>query len=457
MKFLRDHHLAFVLDTYGGEIAAAVARRTLAGDSLAAKDRPAFLEILAHHGSAQDLRRLVVDEAPAHPELLDTLVDSWPERRIKPALPYAQDLSGMLSSETAAVRIAALRLAGFWRTTEMADDIEALALSRTTAAPIRSVALNSYGSLRGKAATGQLAAVAVEKTAPAAVRNSAVEALAATDITVAADTVLKLVEDSADADDLAPILRPVLSKTNGPGALAGVISDHQLSPEKARKIAGALAGLGRTNRELTAVLNRMLGIKDDAPGGAPEDYDARRVAEIVAAVKAGDGDARRGREVYQLAQLNCVACHQIDGVGGVIGPSLDTVGAGLPLDQIVDSVLYPAAPAEGGIFCHGGDDHRRPGAHRLCRSRDQQRCQHLVARRRDSKTPSGFDPPVEGDERDRDVDAPGTDGVIERATVERSDCLPGFVERLSGDFSIGLAARTALARIFHEGLRVVQK
>jgi putative heme-binding domain-containing protein len=350
VKFFSDRHLAFVLDTYGGEIAAAAARRTLARDSLAVEDRPAFLDILARHGTAEDLRNLVVDEAQAHPELLDTLITAWPGRRIKPAPPYAKELGAFLSGETAPVKIAALRLAGLWRVNELANEIEALALDKQTAPAIRSVALSSYGSLRGKSGAGQLAKVAVEKSTPSVVQNSAVEALAAADIAMAADAVLQLVENSADADDFSPILRPVLSKTTGPAALAKSLESRELAPAKAKKIAGALAGLGRTDGELTGVLNQILGIKDDAPGGAPEDYDAERVARIVAAVTAGKGDAKRGREVYQLAQLNCVACHQINKVGGVIGPSLDTVGAGLPLDQIVDSVLYPARQLKEGYF-----------------------------------------------------------------------------------------------------------
>jgi putative heme-binding domain-containing protein len=45
-----------------------------------------------------------------------------------------------------------------------------------------------------------------------------------------------------------------------------------------------------------------------------------------------------------------VACHQIKKIGGVLGPSLDAVGAGLPLDQIVESVLWPARQLKEGYF-----------------------------------------------------------------------------------------------------------
>lgn len=349
MTFFHPNHLAFALDTYGGEISANVARRTLEKGEIAVAERTAFLGILARNGTADDLLQ-VLDEARSHPDLLAVLVAAWPSRRIKPAAPFAAKLGEFFESKNPVDQSAALRLAGLWRTTELAEDVEAFAFDDKMPTSIRSIALSSYGSLLGKGAAGKLVEVALKKDTPASLRQASVEALAVADITTAADVVLKLVQSSNAADELAPILSPVLSKTTGPPALAKALTGNEVSAPKAQKIAGALAGLGRTDGELTSVLNRILGIKDDAPGGAPEDYDAEAVARIVAAVTAGKGDVKRGREVFLLAQLNCVACHQIDKIGGVIGPSLDAVGAGLPLDQIIDSVLYPARQLKEGYF-----------------------------------------------------------------------------------------------------------
>ena len=50
-----------------------------------------------------------------------------------------------------------------------------------------------------------------------------------------------------------------------------------------------------------------------------------------------------------MAQLACVACHQIGDEGGVIGPSLNGVGAGMPLDQIVESILWPNRQIKEGF------------------------------------------------------------------------------------------------------------
>ena len=64
------------------------------------------------------------------------------------------------------------------------------------------------------------------------------------------------------------------------------------------------------------------------------------VAGLVAEVRA-NGDAKRGAAIFQRAELACITCHSIDGKGGTIGPALDAIGSGQPLDFIIGTVLEP--------------------------------------------------------------------------------------------------------------------
>jgi putative heme-binding domain-containing protein len=80
-----------------------------------------------------------------------------------------------------------------------------------------------------------------------------------------------------------------------------------------------------------------VALKDEPAAGklrATADYVAALVAEVRA-----DGDARAGAEVYQRS--GCIACHAIDGKGGTIGPALDAIGSGQPLDFIIGATLEP--------------------------------------------------------------------------------------------------------------------
>ncbi len=53
------------------------------------------------------------------------------------------------------------------------------------------------------------------------------------------------------------------------------------------------------------------------------------------------GDAKRGAEVFRRAELACTSCHSIEDKGGKIGPPLDAIGSGQPLDFIIGAVLEP--------------------------------------------------------------------------------------------------------------------
>lgn len=352
LTFAKPGHLAFALDTLGGEESAEIARQTLDRDDLPAAERKAFLQILARNGTAEDLRRVFAEESHADSALLDAMVTAWPARRLIPAAPFVAKLAELLKSDDLAVRLAAVQLAGFWRAVDLADDIEHLAFDEKTAPAIRAAAITSLGSLQGKAVAEKLAALVAAKGTPTAIQQTAMDSLVAADLALASQVVVELLQKPRPVASLASLLSPVLARTGGPAALVTALSaaEAKIRPETAQLIAGTLAGLGRTDRELTAVLNDILGIASGAHGGANDDYDAEKVKTIVADVTAGKGDANRGREVFQLAQLNCIACHKIKEVGGIIGPPLDAVGAGLPLDQIVESVLYPNRQLKEGYF-----------------------------------------------------------------------------------------------------------
>jgi putative heme-binding domain-containing protein len=50
------------------------------------------------------------------------------------------------------------------------------------------------------------------------------------------------------------------------------------------------------------------------------------------------------------AALNCIACHRIGSSGGVVGPDLTGVGAGMRPDMIIESVLWPKRQVKEGYM-----------------------------------------------------------------------------------------------------------
>ncbi|HRJ11583.1 MAG TPA: c-type cytochrome, partial [Prosthecobacter sp.] len=107
-------------------------------------------------------------------------------------------------------------------------------------------------------------------------------------------------------------------------------------------LGAVLASAGQSDAALTAALGRILGVKNTQPA-----YDPAWVEALAAEVKTA-GDAEKGRGVYQNPLFGCTACHQIGGQGGIIGPELDAVGRGVPLELLIEAVVWPGRQIKEG-------------------------------------------------------------------------------------------------------------
>lgn len=340
LTFARPEHLAFTLESYGGGAAAELARKALQSD-IDTTTRNRLLAVLAKVGTAADVQTILNQE---HQDisLLNALINDWPKRRLKPAAPFAPRLSELLHSNNQSIQNAAVRLTGLWHTNDLAPAIEKLALNGKTPDALRASALVTLGQLRGKAASATLATlIATEQLSPA-VQQAAISSLTNIDIEAAAKAAAKILSQVTDSETASSILIPFLGKSTGTEVLAGELGKLGLQAEPAQVTAAALSRAGHTALKLSAVLNAAQGLQNTAPA-----YDAAYVQQLAAQVRAS-GDPEKGREVFNLPQTTCVACHQIEGVGGILGPDLTTVGAGLPTDIIIDSVIWPKRQIKEG-------------------------------------------------------------------------------------------------------------
>ena len=62
------------------------------------------------------------------------------------------------------------------------------------------------------------------------------------------------------------------------------------------------------------------------------------------------GDAKNGGVIYN--KIGCAACHALGGVGGTIGPALDAIGTGHPLDFIIGATIEPQREVKEGFECY---------------------------------------------------------------------------------------------------------
>jgi mono/diheme cytochrome c family protein len=83
-----------------------------------------------------------------------------------------------------------------------------------------------------------------------------------------------------------------------------------------------------------------------------DDVSLRKVEyEVIASdePEVVKGDVKRGKKIFTTHPIaNCARCHAVDGVGGVIGPALDTIATRKQEDYILQSLVDPGAViAEG--------------------------------------------------------------------------------------------------------------
>ncbi|HEV7402181.1 MAG TPA: PVC-type heme-binding CxxCH protein [Chthoniobacteraceae bacterium] len=233
------------------------------------------------------------------------------------------------------LRIAALRLAGAWKLSGLLPGLlKATELEETP--DMRRAAIDGLSRLGGQRARARLLALAGEGDLE--IRTAAIAGLTALDLPEAArQAVGALFASNADAETVGALLPAFLERKDGSVILAKQLKQQLPPPLPALAEAGLqqLNALGRHDEELFAVLTEIAGAKKDAMRATPE-----FVAALVKEVRES-GNAKHGEEVFRRAEVTCTACHSVAGKGGTIGPSLDSIGSGQPLDFIIGAVIEP--------------------------------------------------------------------------------------------------------------------
>ena len=96
---------------------------------------------------------------------------------------------------------------------------------------------------------------------------------------------------------------------------------------------------GRRDESLARVLNPV-----DIPKLTSSD-----IPQLIEEVRKR-GNAGRGRQVYERAELACVTCHSIMGAGGKIGPDLGALGTAQPISFIIGAILEPQKEVKEGYI-----------------------------------------------------------------------------------------------------------
>jgi len=357
IRFEQPADLIEVLRAYGGKDVAGQIRRLLKSKAASADGRARLLELLARVGGSADLRT-VFDHALADPALLQSLTAIVGQRRIRPDGDVHEALSALLGHHDARVRASAVRLAGLWKQGRLVAAVREVLGRPREPDMVRAAAIHSLGEL---APGSSLAAIRklIDGTQDATVYVAALEALSRIDVGAAATAALALLT-TIDGPSFGPVLSTVLQRRGGAAALVRAIGTSGITRDDAKLISRWLSASGRDDEGLIGALTKALGINSSRE----TPFSAEFVRDLATEVRAS-GNPANGRTVFLSSLASCTACHQVEGLGQPVtgfrkGPDLTAVGAGLPLDGIIEAVVWPKRQIKEGyetatLFTEEGD------------------------------------------------------------------------------------------------------
>lgn len=345
--------LAFLLQQTTGKDAARNARDLLAGDQIK-NTSPTFAVlagVLATQGSAADLDWLVQEANRNHSQSTPILAALVESARLRDLQPSTRDLEKLLAASIGLGRgerqRCALELAGRWQISSLLGPTMTVALAEGISPPqTRVAAIESLERLPGDPGT-RIRALSdrVRRDPEPGVRQAALRALVTLDLPGSAAVAASQLSSAGPGDDLEPLIIPFLARKDADTMLATALRRVILAPETRSRIRGVLGAAGVHS----LALNKVLGV--DAGGkvvGMPS-FNQIWINELAAEVKTS-GSAQRGLEIYHRDSLACTTCHVIDTSGRSFGPDLTAVGSGVPVEILIESVVWPRRQIKEGFI-----------------------------------------------------------------------------------------------------------
>lgn len=164
------------------------------------------------------------------------------------------------------------------------------------------------------------------------------------DLNAAAGQAARELAASSGGVDPRELFSAFLQRSNGARALSTAFSEIPPLADAAKLGLRWMNSVGRQDAPLVEILGRAAGISGEAKEMSPQELKT-----LTAEVRA-KGDRKRGAAVFRRPDVNCLACHTVGNEGGRIGPDLNAIGTGQPIDFIIGAVLTPNKEIKEGYM-----------------------------------------------------------------------------------------------------------
>jgi putative heme-binding domain-containing protein len=357
--------LAFALDAIGTKDAVKPVVELLRSGKVPKENVHGLWLLLARIGGPEELGKVLdraTEDRDVTPDQCNALVQAVEHavrtRKVGPPtslLPAAVPqtggslgvLVGLIEIDAAKSRRpasrSACRLAGLWKVGSVRPAVERLASSsKDIDREDRAAAMEGIALLGDAKAKTFLTALCAPDQKPE-VRRLAIIALAGLDTPAAAAKAADFLASAPPSEDLLELYAAFLNRKGGAATLAKALDGKKLHPDVAKLgLRGVRASVAQDAGPLADALTKAGGL-----GAARKEPTAEEVKGLVADVLKS-GDPARGEAVFRRKELQCLACHGINGAGGQVGPDLTSIGASAQVDYLIESLLIPNKAVKEG-------------------------------------------------------------------------------------------------------------
>ena len=352
--------LLFASSAIGERLGADRILASLSGGKI--KDDQTVWDIanwMANEGSSAHLSKLLglASETKAvtrQHAYLNALLNAKKLRKTSPS--GTERISPFLQSENDTIFGVAAQLAGLWKVESSRPAIEKILNDDRAPTARTKAALQALISLGGEKTNSYLNQLFGNPKTPYERKAMVVTGQSKVQPILAARRAVKLLQGAPEGKDKFGIYAAFLGNRGATRALATEISQANL-PEPIALQGLQLAESSPTRpKELIAAIQKAGGLKP-----MKMSLSLSEMATMIERV-VKRGDAARGEKIYRRENLQCVACHAIGEVGGVIGPNMVSIGASAPLDYLIESLLEPSKKIKEGyhtnlVTLKNGDAH----------------------------------------------------------------------------------------------------
>jgi putative heme-binding domain-containing protein len=335
-------HSAFALQAIGSAKAVQDMITKIGSGKLSPEEEDRTLEAIAGTGGSDDMVKLMdiaagttLNDAQCA-KALDAIQKAINSRAMKPPLNPAK-ITALLDARKASevCTAAGFRLAGSLNLDGLRPRLEAAASSADTPARVRRQAIDAIAHFGGAPSAALLTKLAGPENA-LDVRLMAIGGLSGIDAKAAATLAVDILAmEKSDLNGVSNMFYTFSYRIGAPDALAAALSGKKITQDAAKVGIRVLQSRAATDSPLAAALKKAGGLDEEKTAFSKEEM-AALISEA-----ASKGDPARGEAIFRRKETSCQKCHAIGGVGGQVGPDLQSIGASAPVDYIIDSLYFP--------------------------------------------------------------------------------------------------------------------